>query len=106
MSIVDKKLLGIRIKQTRIAKDFTQLDLAEEINISANFLGDIERGLKKPSLDTLVNIANILNVSVDSLITDSLKLTMEEDFNNMYVTEEQLRVLRGVVNIIKKNFKD
>lgn len=103
---VNKKMLGMRIKQARIGKDFTQLILAEKINVSPNFLGDVERGLKKPSLDTLVHIANLLNVSIDSLIGDSLSLTFEEDNNNMYVTDEQLRILRGVVNVIKNNFKN
>ncbi len=103
---INKKMLGMRIKQARIAKDLTQLVLAEKINVSPNFLGDVERGLKKPSLDTLVHISNLLNVSVDSLICDSLTLILEDDITNMYVTDEQIRVLKGVVNTIKNSFKD
>lgn len=106
MAQINKKMLGMRIKQARISKDLTQLILAEKINVSPNFLGDVERGLKKPSLDTLVHIANLLNVSVDSLITDSLTLTLDEDTTNMYLTDEQLRVLKGVVNTIKNNFRE
>lgn len=106
MSNINKKMLGIRIKQARIAKDYSQLVLAEKINISPNFLGDIERGIKKPSLDTLVQISNLLNISVDTLISDSITVSLEEDNNNMYITDSQLKVLKGVVNIIKNNFKN
>lgn len=106
MTHLNKKMLGIRIKQARISRDLTQLVLAEKLNISSNFLGDIERGLKKPSLDTLIHICNLLNVSLDNLVGDSLMLNLEDDVNNMYLTDEQLRVLKGVVNIVKKNFKD
>lgn len=106
MEHVNKKMLGMRIRQARIMKDLTQLILAEKINVSPNFLGDVERGLKKPSLDTLVHISNLLNVSIDSLLCDSLKITLEDDTSNMYLTDEQLRVLKGVVNIVKNNFRD
>jgi len=99
-------MLGMRIKQARIVKNLTQLVLAEKINVSSNFLGDVERGLKKPSLDTLVELSNLLNVSLDTLLTDSLKPSFEESSNNIYLNDEQLRVLKGVVNVIKKNFKD
>lgn len=106
MADVNKKLLGLRIKQARVAKNLSQIILAEKLNISPNFLGDIERGLKKPSLDTLVNISNKLNVGMDNLLIDSINIPLEEDTANMYVTDKQLRVLKGVVNLIKNNFKE
>ena len=47
--------------------------LAERTDKSINFIGQIERGEGKPSLETLVDIANALGVTVDSLLADNVK---------------------------------
>ena len=47
--------------------------LAERTDKSINFIGQIERGEGKPSLETLVDIANALGTTVDSLLQDNIK---------------------------------
>lgn len=64
--------LGQRIKQERIKLNLTQSKLAEDIHISDSYMGYIERGERSLSLETLVNIANRLEVSVDYLLQDSI----------------------------------
>lgn len=71
------KLLGAKIKQVRIKRKLTQDKLSEMCNLSATFLGIVEGGWKKPSLESLVRIANVLDVSLDYLLSDSLKLSSE-----------------------------
>ena len=63
--------LGEKIKSTRKERGYTQEKLAEICDISTGFLGHIERGTRKLSLDTLFCIATVLNVSIDSLLIDS-----------------------------------
>lgn len=46
-------------------------EMAEICDISTGFLGHIERGTRKLSLDTLFCIATVLNVSIDYLLIDS-----------------------------------
>ena len=64
---MDYESLGMRIRRARKAAGMTQADLAEKLGISTSFLGHIERGTRKASLDTLVKMANELGVSLDSL---------------------------------------
>lgn len=67
------RLLGERIKKERLNKKLTQEKLAEMANLSVSFLGQIERGDRKPSLETVVNISNVLDISVDILLQDSYR---------------------------------
>ena len=71
--MVDYCAMGRRIRAKRRARKMSQAELAKTVNISASFYGNIERGLRVPSIDTLVAIANVLGVGTDSLLADSLK---------------------------------
>ena len=53
---------NLRLKSARAAKDLSQEQLARSINISTSYYGNIERGIRIPSIDTLVAIANALGV--------------------------------------------
>ena len=64
--------LGKRVRQQRKLARMTQEKLAEKAGISFAFVGHIERGTRKASLETLVKLANALNVSPDLLLQDSL----------------------------------
>lgn len=65
------KKLGESIKQERQKLNLTQEQLSEKLDISISYLGRIERGERNIPLDTLVRLANILNVSIDYLLKDS-----------------------------------
>ena len=47
---------------------FTQQELADKLNISLNFMGKIEVAFSKPSLDTLIEIADKLEIPVSELV--------------------------------------
>ena len=64
--------LGERIRKQRHLLKWTQEQLAEKAGISLPFLGHIERGTRKASLETLVGICNALKVSPQLLLQDSL----------------------------------
>ncbi len=66
-------LLGKRIRDERLLLRWTLEKLAELTDKSINFIGQIERGEGKPSLETLVDIANALGTTVDSLLQDNIK---------------------------------
>lgn len=70
---MDYALLGKRIRDERLLLRWTLEKLAEKTDKSINFIGQIERGEGKPSLETLVDIANALGTTVDSLLQDNLK---------------------------------
>lgn len=92
--------LGRRIRQQRTLARMTQEKLAEKAGISLSFLGHIERGTRKASLDTLVKICNSLKISPNLLLQDSL----EHDLlgANVNVSDSHRRLLREISeNILK-----
>lgn len=70
--ILNYELLGKQIRKYRKSKRYTLEKLAEKLDVSTTFIGQIERAKGKPSLETLVKIANVLEVSVDCLVFGDL----------------------------------
>ena len=62
--------VGQRIKSARRARGLTQDGLADRLDLSTQYISVLERGVKPPSLETLVLIANELEVSADELLQD------------------------------------
>ena len=60
-----------RLKDLRKQAGLTQVDVAEKLGISQPAYASWERGVKKPTQENLVKIAQILNVSVDYLVGNS-----------------------------------
>ena len=60
---LDYNVIGSRIKQARLAKNYTQEDLAEKIDISVAFLSRVERGNSRINLKRLNQICSLLDVS-------------------------------------------
>lgn len=69
---IDYKSIGKRIKRFRMERKLSQEDLGELISLNPHYLSQIENGRRIPSVDTLVMIANALEVSADDLLMDLL----------------------------------
>lgn len=59
---------GERIRCKRNHLGFTREYVAEKLDISLRFYQMIERGEKSVSLETLIGLGRVLNVSVDYLL--------------------------------------
>ncbi len=70
---VDYVKMGARIKAVRVGKRLQQAELAYLAGLTTSHMSHIETGQTKPSLPTVVRIANVLGVSVDELLSDSLE---------------------------------
>ena len=66
-----------RLKTLRKQVKLTQAQIAEKLDISQQAYASWERGVKKPTQENLVKIAQILNVSVDYLVGNSEKKSDE-----------------------------
>jgi transcriptional regulator with XRE-family HTH domain len=62
------KILGTNIKMHRAYYRWSQADLAERVNISINFLSDIETGKKWPSPNTMVKFADAFSIAAYELL--------------------------------------
>ena len=61
-------MLGKRLRSMRMKRHFTQPQLADMLNIALRTYQGYEGETRSPSLDTLVKIADILNVPTDYLL--------------------------------------
>ena len=68
-------ILGQRIKEKREKRQWTQDYLAETLNVSRQAISKWEVGSTYPDIDRLVQISNLFDITLDSLIKgdDSLK---------------------------------
>lgn len=64
------KMLGKSVKIARQQKAFTQLELSEKVNISRNYISDIECGRYIPSVEKLLLLSTVLNIDLNILKND------------------------------------
>ncbi len=64
--------LGNRLREFRRLNSFTQKEFAKKVGVSTVFISKTERGLKMPSLHTLIKMAKVLRVSPNWLLCDSV----------------------------------
>lgn len=69
---VSGKHFGKRMREIRISKNLSIQKVADEVGIQRNYVSQIEKGDKIPSADTMIRIANALNVTMDPLLCDYL----------------------------------
>ena len=61
-------IFGVRLKELRIQKGLQQIDVAKVLNCSYVTISRWEMGVRNPSLDDIVRIANYFNVTTDYLL--------------------------------------
>lgn len=70
---IDYQNLGRRIKRARNDLGLSQEVFAEMAELSVTHISNIENGNSKVSLNSILTIANTLNVTVDYLLRDSIQ---------------------------------
>ncbi len=97
-----KRYLGKRIKELRNNKNLTQDALAEKISMKTSNLSNIETGKSAPSLVTIIQLINVLEVSPNEFFSfyhhkepEDLKNEIDKIFDNQ--TQENQRLLYKIV---------
>lgn len=70
--------IGKNVKSIRLSRGITQEVMAEKLNKSTNFVSLLEKGSSGASLQTLVDICNILQVDANSIFKGLLTYNIEE----------------------------
>jgi transcriptional regulator with XRE-family HTH domain len=99
-----KKEIGTRIRKLRESKDYTQDNMAAELEITAGAYAKIERGETDPSATRLLKIAEILEVDVTIFFKDSLQPATLEDSGSQYgfATKHDVENLTQLVKQLNK----
>ena len=100
---MDYKGLGNRIRIARTKLKMTQQQLADAIDMSANYLGKVERADRILSLETLVKIANALGTNIDYLLSDSVGVNRESLVSEVdsYLVRMNEKEQAHILNIVK-----
>ena len=64
----DKYMYFKRLKELREDHDYTQKYVASILHISQNNYSDIERGVTNISIEFLITLANLYNVTIDFIV--------------------------------------
>lgn len=62
-----KNLFSVRLKELRLKKGLTQTELGEKVGVKQSTFTNWENGKREPSYENLVKLADLLEVSLDSL---------------------------------------
>lgn len=84
-------ILGKRIKSLRSEKNIKQKDLAEKVGVSNVVLSRYESGERNPDYETLVRIANNLDVTTDYLLGIESNLDTLPPFEDFIDDEDLIR---------------
>ena len=105
---MDKETMGKRIREQRKKQKLTLEKLSDAAEIGLVYLGEIERGLKMPSTNTLIKIINALDISADVLLRYEIEAAKPHVFNDITermkdLTPQQLKMVSDVLNAMLAN---
>ena len=111
---MDYQQLGKNIQFFRKQKGMTQAQLAEVAGYSHTYIGSLENGRSKPSLEAVIRIANLLDVTPDQLLHDSLNCPevyymrkIETRLNNLQLHSRHLdcEMIERLMDLIEETQK-
>lgn len=102
---IDYTVIGSRIREARLAKNMTQEDLADKIDISVAFLSRVERGNSHINLKRLNQVCNLLDVSEGYLLTGAAsdsETYLDKEFTELLksVSPEKQKLIYNVAKTI------
>lgn len=87
--MIDYAAVGKRIAAIRKKQHMTQEQLAEKTELSIVYISHIENSHSIPSLETLMKLCEVLNVTPDELL-----LGTRQDMENYLLSDIQQKILR------------
>lgn len=104
MTQLDLTAIGIRLKEQRKALGLTQQEIYEKIDISQNHYSRIENGHVGMSIEILVQLSEILNLSIDYILTGKLRTDNRPAFIEEYnsLSEKQKKYIHHQIDGLRK----
>lgn len=108
MKELDYAKVGARIRQIRKTKGWSQDELAKKCGITMNFIGHIERGTRKMSLDTFASLCRELEADANALLW-GMTQTSDAVIRNLWKQPENadsdsyamyIRIVKSVADIM------
>ena len=103
-------LIGKRIEEIRKMRRITQAELAELTDLSVSYISYIENAKRKASLQTLVIIANVMEITVDALLDGNQKYSRGDYKSDIFLLFEdcsnyEKRILYEQIQSLKASLR-
>ena len=107
----DVSEIGRRVRKRREERRLTQEALAEAAGVSVPYVSHIERGIKKPSLGTLLRLSAALDVTVDALLRGNQPAEANAFFSDVQellndCSQKERKVLLEIAAAVKQILRD
>lgn len=100
---MNPKETGKRIQLLRKQKGLSQEELADKLNVSSNTVAKIECGLRRPSVDFVVDLVNFFDTTVDYIILgEEIKKERNYDFLIREIDDKVEQLLALKENLLKE----
>lgn len=76
--------LGKKIKAARRSKKISQCELAQTLHISEGHLSHLETGKNVPSIELLLKLCNLLDLTPNDLLLEQYSLNDHSSFSSLY----------------------
>ena len=98
----ETKASGKRIKQLRQEMNLSLEQLAEKLNVSQNMIAKIECGLRRPSVDFLIELAEFFETSLHYIVIG----TLEEVTDKKRQIEEAIEQIDQMIELLQNKKKE
>ena len=100
---VNYREVGDRIRAEREKFGISREKFAEILSLSPFFVGQIERGERKMSISTLINVSEYLRISIDYLIFGEVHKA--EEYNSLQsliskCSSEESKIIEDIIKTI------
>lgn len=101
---INRRKIGERIGNQRRKLGLTQQDIYDKMEISQNHYSRIENGHVGISIEKLIQLSNILNISIDYILTGKTPGNKKSDFEEKYndLSNKQKQFINQQIDCLKK----
>lgn len=96
--------MGKAIKERRLTMGYTQQELGVKVGRTASQIGQIERGITKPSIDVLTRIVDVLSLDANMMFYER---GISDELRDSMILLEQIEPERRkfIIDIIRMAYK-
>lgn len=91
---LETKDMGMRLRKVREERKMTRETLAEKVDLSVNFIADVEYGNKSPSIRKLYSLIQALDTNADYILGGNMR--------EIDIDEEAAEAYKEIMNILNQ----
>lgn len=98
-----KTTLSERLIDLRKKNKLSQTAVAKRIGVTSSLISAYEKQERKPSIDTLISLADIYNVSTDYILGRTYRDDSPIVINVEHLNDKQIKIIRELVDNMNQN---